>query len=636
MKIPTYESNIAYNPQQLRTPPPQSAKDNIDMSNEWDEKAKLGQTIGHTAEKVFDYIEKKNERDQHFQVLEDTNKYTDELQNMLYNKDLSPTNQPIGLLNRENKDASGITSLFDANTDKLKNDYVNKAGSQYQKNLLNQMISAHTSQLRGSVISHEAVQTRNYQENIFKESNSKAVLNAGNITNSKQMEDAISLNQDTNNLYYRQLGITNPAIVDTENMKQADAMVKSTVGALLSRESNPLGGTNWGASKDIIEKVKDKISPLMYSELSKDIETKRFFDFQLNTWNWMKGDPTLKSGDQTKHAGIDMDKVKERVFSIKNMDELPLDTYHREKLWDYIRQQIAEEQSVNTQTLENLNRSALNTIAKMQAEHAKNPTLYPLSQVNEFINNGTIPSRDEVHKNSLRKDASDTYLKTMHNGDDFTMDDLITSVLNNDPNVVYKIDEARVQDIISVDNKKELLRLNKEKNENPDVKSALDEAKVLVKDKYGDKIEQSNFMQVLVKRSHGMTGDQIRVLTKELLGPGNSKDWLAKIFGDKKWEKEIKVIESESADIGMMENSIGKYMFDSLKLGKAQGATGNQQVTFGWDDIKQFSDAFDIRTPNDAGPDSMVYKATKFLRQNGQRVTVPNLKKVLKVWKGQQ
>lgn len=639
MKVPVYESNIAFNPQQLQTPPVRHANENANLSSQYEEQAKLGETIHQKSKEIFDFIEKKNERDAHFQMMEEGNKYLTDLQNLLYNPNRDKFDRPIGLMNREGKDAFNIGIDYDQESNKIGEEYLKRADSQQKKELLTTFINTHKSQFRDGVFRHEAAQIRSYQEGVFKNYTDNTILSAANTYDPAKLSGIMDSYGKFSTQYHNQLGVYDKDVIGNANKKVNDAIAKSSISALLNRESNPLFGTNWGQAKNILEKIKDKISPAMYEELNDATNGKRFFDFQLNTWNGIKDNAQFKvGGNPKKHAGYNLEVVKDYVFRINSMDKSPLTTENKEHLWKYIEGQIREEQSINISITENAHREALNIFAKWQAINAQDGSQATLQWAHKQIEQGKVPYKDEYDKLKLHGDLDDTYMDNKRDGDSYTIDDISDTIISGNPDVVYKIRDARDKHLITPKEAFAMLKTNKELNENPDKKAAFEEAREIAKEKYDkDNLEdRGKFIRTLMFKSQGKTGDEIRNITKNLLTTVDSGHWWIK--DKEKWTYQIEAIDALSTGWGNAIDKIGKSNVEAIKLGYVQTLPESMKkegmkIKVGVDVIDNFANAFG---GYDAlKPGTEVSDAIAALKRRNKWVTVGNVKALLE-WKRKQ
>lgn len=264
MRIPTANRQVTEQgpsrAPQLRTPEAPKAAFGGDVAAA---QGTLGDTIEKSATIFAEHmIRRENVRKQKEIVDRDT-EVRFALQDTLYSEEKDETGRPRGFLLRQLDQADGSTVEFDSAFEKLRGEYLEKLEDPDQKESLSQLLDQQYLTARGSVISHEASQTRQAFNASFDANLKQRVSDAGRLTNPEQLQNHINASKQ---IIYSALSAQG---------RSEDEMVqrgREFAGAAAKASILGVVRTNPRLARLNLEAIKADIQPDDYNALKQDID----------------------------------------------------------------------------------------------------------------------------------------------------------------------------------------------------------------------------------------------------------------------------------------------------------------------------------------------------------------------------
>lgn len=265
MRIPLTENRVqrqpqgSINPPNVASAPLQAFGTQVNEANQ-----KLGGAIEQVGEALGEHIIRQQRADQEAKVLENETNYRREIQDLLSSPDLDKDGKPVGVLNRQLAQAQGATTEFDSKATELKNRYVTSANTPFERAKLSESLDHIYSISRDNVIAHEARQRNESYKNILNSNLQERILNAGQISNPKDLLKAIDDGYDTLYAGNNQLG-KDGATTAVELSKFSEDIIRSSLGAMVSPDPAP--------ALAYLDATKSALTPTQYDTIKKDVLT---------------------------------------------------------------------------------------------------------------------------------------------------------------------------------------------------------------------------------------------------------------------------------------------------------------------------------------------------------------------------
>lgn len=601
-KIPVYEQQVGIKPVVSDVVKPLAPVEAAFGAQVQEANAKLYDTIGGMADKLAKHMVTKMEADDQKVALQKQNEFLQEAQPLLYSQDTDENGKPVGILNRQLGWAKNSTVEFDEKAKGLIKKYTDALPSDAQKATFYKFANDHYTSSRQTVIAHEATQGREDLLNTNKAAMSARESLAANIQDPAALVSAVDEMSATQGKTL-QLGGNKPEVIQNENRLTAGKMAANSINSVIEKDPR--------RAQILLDAIKDRIPQDHANELQQKIDGKKINDDQVKTWNAVNN-----VGNKLADGQLDLDKIHNQIFSMKNPDGSEIPTKKKETLFDYAKGQ-ASEQWANKQRAETAQEYQYNNwLASQQKDWLANKPGVTLAEVTKQVSKfGGTPETQSKRIALAQRMLSDQaiaknpeVINQLHMGvvnGERTQKDI------NDAFQAKVIDSSEWQ---TLTNKAYEV---KQKGVNLDEKYAWEDAETTVKATV-PKDQFQSAMAALRARAVGMNGTQIRGLVKDYTTtkiPGTASWW----FGSDK--KKIEVELQKNSEQGPAVNELyGVAGKDAVQ------AIGNTPEAF-----KVYSDAF-------GGPDALkvgtpANNAIKSLNALGKPVTPANVKHIMEQFK---
>lgn len=275
---------------------------------------KLGEQVTQLNNVLAKQMIEMEKRESEKNALDIQTQFQTELQNTLTNPEADENGTPKGFLNRQLSQANGSAIQFDQISQKIAQKYAGMPVSPDLQNKMNETLKSHLSVAREQVIRHEASQRDAAAKTSLNTYIEQSISSAAGVVDPIDLAPLVDATQANAGSMMARLGY-DKATVELSSKNLAGNMVKSAVAGVL--ETDPT------KAKNILERMKDRIFPLTYAELSKTIEGKFIHDQSAAAWNAV-------SGMRLSDGNIDLASAQRYV------DKLPYPQERKDQILSYV------------------------------------------------------------------------------------------------------------------------------------------------------------------------------------------------------------------------------------------------------------------------------------------------------------
>lgn len=600
-KIPVYEQQVGIKPTVSEVVRPLAPVEaafgaQVSMAN-----ARLAETVGGLSDRITKHMIDKIELDDQKVALQKQVEFLREAQPLLYSTEKDTNGVPVGIMNRQLGQAKNSTVQFDQHAQQLINKYLESLTTNSQKASFYKFAESHYNTARQQVISHEATQGREDNLNVNKAAMDARASFAATINDPATLAASIDEARATQGTFLKKTGVDQGSI-EMSNQAIAGKMLTNAFNSVIEKDPR--------RAQALLDAAKDRVHQDEVNKLQLIVDGKKINDDQVQTWNRVNNVSNRLADGQ-----LDLGKIHEQIFGMKNPDGTEMPTKKKETLFDYAKAQAGEQWANKKRAEAAAEYKFVNWAATAQKEWRNNKPGVTLAEaVKQVPQFGGTQEEQSKRISILQRMFSDEAI--FKNPE--VINELHKGIINGD-RAQKDVDEAFQNKLIDSAEWQNLTNKAfevKQKGVSLNEKYAWEDAERAIKDAVPkDQIQSA--MAAIRAAAVGKNPEEIRGLVRDYTTkvPGSATWW----FGPdkKKIELEMKKTSEQGPAVNELYGIAGK---------DAVMAIGNTPEAF-----KTYSDAL-------GGPDALkvgtpANNAIKSLNALGKPITPANVKFIVEQFK---